>query len=416
MASFRFLHAADVHLDSPLRGLARYDEAPVDRLRAATRHAFERLVTLAIEQEVELVVLAGDLYDGDWRNYETGLFFVRQMQRLADRDIPVVVLHGNHDAQSRITKRLTLPGNVHVLPAVRPGSIGFESLGAVVHGQSFAKQKVEENLVPSYPDAVAGSVNIGVLHTALEGDAAHATYAPCKLEELQNKGYDYWALGHVHHRQILSADPWVAFPGNVQGRHAREAGAKGCLIVDVRDGRIEEPVFHAVDVVRWAVLSVDVDDVEELDELVGRFGDALDAAIVDAEGRLLVVRAAFTGATPIHDSLHDDPESLRAELTARIVGSGEEICLEKVVVATRLPAGGGDDDSGRGSLLDQLRLTAPIESGDLEVVAEAESRLSGLLGKLPPSIKEDLEQVDAEASFEEARGILRARLGGGREA
>ncbi|MCB1796433.1 MAG: DNA repair exonuclease, partial [Candidatus Competibacteraceae bacterium] len=107
----RFLHAADLHLDSPLRGLDRYEGAPVDEVRGATRRAFENLIAVARRERVDLVVIAGDLYDGDWPDYNTGLFFIKGVAQLAEEGIPVAIVRGNHDAASRLTKALRLPAN-----------------------------------------------------------------------------------------------------------------------------------------------------------------------------------------------------------------------------------------------------------------------------------------------------------------
>ena len=118
---FKFIHAADIHLDSPLRGLDKYEGAPVESIRGATRRAFANLVSLSISEHVDFVILAGDIYDGDWKDYNTGLFFVKELSRLEEAGIPVVLLYGNHDAQSRITKSLTLPENTrpYLLPSER---------------------------------------------------------------------------------------------------------------------------------------------------------------------------------------------------------------------------------------------------------------------------------------------------------
>src|SRR3954465_6654233 len=160
-----FLHAADIHLDSPLRGLERYEHAPIDRIRGATRRAFERMIQLAIDRRVDFVLIAGDLYDGDWRDYNTGLPLVRELGRLRDAEIPVFLIAGNHDAANKMTRALRLPVNVRVLDADQSETVRLESLGVAIHGQSFARAAVTENLVARYPAAVSGWMNIGLLHT-----------------------------------------------------------------------------------------------------------------------------------------------------------------------------------------------------------------------------------------------------------
>src|SRR5581483_1458548 len=166
---FKFVHAADIHLDSPLLGLDRYEGAPVDAIRGATRRAMANLVQLAIRERVNFVILAGDIYDGDWPDYNTGLFFINEVRKLQDANIPVVILRGNHDAESRITCRLTLPANTQELPTDRPGSIRLDEIGVALHGQGYARQAETRNLVAQYPPPVSGWCNIGVLHTGLNG-------------------------------------------------------------------------------------------------------------------------------------------------------------------------------------------------------------------------------------------------------
>jgi DNA repair exonuclease SbcCD nuclease subunit len=185
----KFLHAADVHLDSPLRGLERYPGAPVEEIRAATRRAFENLVALAVEEEVGFVLLAGDLYDGDWKDYNTGLFFAAQMARLEEAGIRAFLIAGNHDAASQITRVLRPPANVKVFSTKRPETEILEDLGVAIHGQGFAQISVSEDLSAGYPRAVPHLFNIGMLHTSLDGRPGHASYAPCTVDGLRSRGY-----------------------------------------------------------------------------------------------------------------------------------------------------------------------------------------------------------------------------------
>lgn len=188
MADFQFLHTGDIHLDSSLKNLAGQDGPAAELIRTATRRAFSNLVDLAIADEVAFVVIAGDLYDGDWRDFQTGLLFVRQMGRLANAQIPVYLIWGNHDAESQITKRLNLPDNVKVFSSRKPQTLKLDGLPVAIHGQSFKQRDVTENLVPAYPAPIADCFNIGVLHTGLGGMSGHANYAPCSMDDLVNKG------------------------------------------------------------------------------------------------------------------------------------------------------------------------------------------------------------------------------------
>ena len=249
MTDFRFLHAADIHLDSPLKGLSGHDGGTAERIRTATREAFDQLIGLAIDERVAFLIIAGDLYDGDWRDYRTGLFFTAQMGRLNEAAIPVYLLYGNHDAESQITRRLMLPENVDVFGTRKPETFRLDELGVALHGQSFREREVTENLALAYPEPIPGAFNIGVLHTGLGGMGGHENYAPCTLADLVNKGYHYWALGHVHQGQILGERPHIVFPGNLQGRHIREAGAMPKNIIDV----FQWIVCHALILSYWLI-------------------------------------------------------------------------------------------------------------------------------------------------------------------
>ena len=258
----KFIHAADIHLDSPLLKLDAYEGAPTGEIRGATRRAFENLVQTAIDEKVAFVLIAGDLYDGDWKDYNTGLYFVSRMGRLREAGIPVFIVAGNHDAASTITKSLRLPENVHVFPADRPATLRLDGMDVAVHGQSFGTPAVKTDLARSYPPAVPGCFNVGLLHTCATGREGHEPYAPCTLETLREKGYDYWALGHVHRREVLLEDPPVVFAGNTQGRHARETGPKGCVLVSVDDAGRPNLDFRPLDVVRWEAAAVDAAGAE----------------------------------------------------------------------------------------------------------------------------------------------------------
>ena len=268
---FRFIHAADPHLDSPLQGLELHEGAPVGVLRGATRRAFGNLVDLAIEEAVDFVVIAGDLYDGDWKDYSTGLFFRSQMVRLQAKGIPVYLIAGNHDAASVVSKKLSLPENVHVFSTRTTESVEVPGQPVVIHGRGFPHRAVPENLDKDYPPAVAGRFNLGLLHTSLTGRPEHDTYAPCSEQDLRSKGYGYWALGHIHQPEVISEDPWIVFAGNCQGRHAREAGPRGCRLVTVNDAlEVERADWQPLDVVRWQVLEVDLTGVEDESVEAGR--------------------------------------------------------------------------------------------------------------------------------------------------
>lgn len=391
---FRFLHAADIHLDSPLQGLERYPDAPVEAVRAAPRRAFEGLVDLAIEERVAFVLLAGDLYDGDWKDYNTGLFFVAQMRRLAEAAIPVFLVSGNHDAASQITKRLTLPANVHLFASRRPETVELPAFDVAIHGQSFATRRVSDDLAAGFPRVDAARFEIGLLHTSLDGRPGHASYAPCTVEGLRSKGYAYWALGHVHQREIVARDPWIVFPGNLQGRHARETGGKGATLVAVEHGRVAEVIHRDLDVVRWCRLELELGAIEHADEMLERVRAALVEAIEAAEGRLVTARVVLTGATRAHGALVRAPERWLHELRSLAADLGEPgVWLERVELATRPPEAVGRPLAREDALGGLLRRIRALDELDLDLTRAA-AELGELKRKLPAAL---LGEVDASS-------------------
>lgn len=330
MASFTFLHAADLHLDSPLKGLD--PAAPAARIRGATREALVRMVDFARDAQVAFVLLAGDLYDGDWKDWHTGQFLAQQLGRLTRDGIEVVAISGNHDAEQVLTRKLNLPG---LLRADAPETVRLKRAPVAVHGQSFAVPAITHNLVDFYPDPVDDLFNIGLLHTAC-GNSAHENYAPCTLADLERRGYDYWALGHVHTRAELSRDPWIVFPGNLQGRHINEEGPRGATLVTVRDGAVLSADHHALDVLRWRRLVVDVTGAAGPEAVLNRVRLMLGDAMLSAEGRLLVVRVTVSGACHAHADLAASPDATLQQVraVASEIAAPDELWIEDTVIAT----------------------------------------------------------------------------------
>ncbi|GAE91097.1 DNA repair exonuclease family protein YhaO [Gracilibacillus boraciitolerans JCM 21714] len=332
--SFSFIHAADIHLDSPLKGLEKYEGAPVEEIRNATRVAFKNLVNLAIEKHVAFLVIAGDLYDGDWKDYYTGLFFISQMTRLQKAGINVYLIRGNHDAQSLITKELKLPDNVREFSVHQPETEVDEQWKVAVHGQGFVSRSVTDNLAKDYPERLDGYLNIGILHTSATGREGHENYAPCSIEELVSKRYDYWALGHVHLREVLHEhNPAIVFPGNIQGRHIRETGDKGCTIVHVKDGQIESFEHRSLDVLRWEICDVDASLSETMDDVMEEARLQLEQLQQTADGRLLAVRFHIIGASPAHQSLTVEKDHVINNLRSLALEIGN-VWVEKVKIKT----------------------------------------------------------------------------------
>jgi len=329
----RFIHTADIHLDSPLRGLETYEDAPVEEIRRATRRAFDNLIDLAIDEEVNFVLIAGDLYDGDWKDYNTGLFFAGRMGRLDKAGIRVFIVSGNHDAASRITRTMPLPANVTLFSHRKPQSQKLDDLKVIIHGQSYSSRAETGNLASHYPRHDANFFNIGILHTSLTGRDGHEEYAPCTVDDLKSRGYDYWALGHVHKREIVSEDPWIVFPGNIQGRHIKETGAKGATLVTVEDGRITAVKEKNLDVLRWNICRVDLSQCETHDAIYEQVRAELENQSDKAGGKTVALRLHLVGDCPLHGKLYARSSQWIEEFRGIAVSQGD-IWLEKIEFKT----------------------------------------------------------------------------------
>ena len=316
------------------------------------------------------------------------------------QEFPVYLLKGNHDAESQITRRLELPENVHLFGSRKPQTFELDELSVALHGQSFPQRNVTENLALVYPDPVSRAFNIGVLHTGLGGMGGHENYAPCSLGDLVNKGYDYWALGHVHQAQVLHKKPHIVFPGNLQGRHVRETGAKGVCLVTVEDGEITDvsPVF--CDVVRWAVVPVALNDASSMSAAYDRIREVLEEAVASrAEGRLLACRLQLQGRTDIHNQLVASEDQVLAEARASALGLGDEAAwIEKIVVATE-PTVDPKTLAEREDAIGELQRMLAEAGSDICLLEQIESDIGELVQSLPHEVRADIEDEILKAAM-----------------
>jgi DNA repair exonuclease SbcCD nuclease subunit len=413
MTGFTFVHAADIHLDSPLAGLSRKDEAFSELVRGATRRAFSNVVDLAIEEGAAFVVIAGDLYDGTWKDQATGQFAIRELARLTRHGIRAVVLFGNHDAESRVSRHFTPPEGVYLLGNRRCETVRFDDLGVALHGRSYKEAATTENIAATYCPPERGLFNVALLHTALDGHEGHANYAPCSVGELQAAGHDYWALGHVHEPSIRSEHPHIVFPGNTQGRHVRETGPKGAMLVRVEDGSVQSVEHRACDEARWAQVAADVRGARDTAEAVTEIRRQLGLATADADGRPLAARVTVQADGAVGRALRADPAWAEGEVRAAGAALSDELWIERV----RLLASEGAP-AGLPPELAQLLAEALADPDCARAVAAA---TAPLVAKLPADVA-DAEIAplvtaaragDAAALVRAAREAVAARLGEG---
>jgi exonuclease SbcD len=375
---FTFIHAADLHIDSPLAGLGCKDARVRERFAHAGRRAVETLVAETIAAKAAFLLICGDIFDGEWKDVSTGHFFARELGRLERAGIPTFIVKGNHDAESQVVKSLPYPESARVLASRSAETIEIESLRVALHGRSFGSRLVGGDFLASYPARREGFFNIGLLHTALDGSRGHESYAPCTLEELKRFGYDYWALGHVHAAEIVARDPYVVYPGNIQGRNPRETGAKGAMRVNVEEGRIVEVSPLTLDAARWAQAQIDAGSCSEEAEIVARIDAAMRAESERSERRPLALRITLHGATLLHSHLVAERERLEADLRAIGFRHAEDFWVESLKIETRAP-------TERTRALDEADA---LDVAALISAAAAEPQYRGMLSELLASIEE----------------------------
>lgn len=414
--TFRFIHTADIHLDSPLRSLALRDPEIAELIGNATRQAFERIVDLCLEENVDALMIAGDLYDGALTSIKTGVFFGIQMRRLTEAGFRVFIIRGNHDALSKVTDRVPLPDGVHVF-AGRSEAVRIEGHDVVVHGISFARPQAPESLLPKFKSPVANCVNIGLLHTSLAGAEGHDDYAPCSLTDLTGFGFDYWCLGHIHKREVHAESPsTVVMPGIPQGRDVNESGPKSVTLVTIADDggiAFEERVTSIAQFERVPVdFTGQTDWSDAILEVEGALRKTREAAVSDH----LVARLEIVGATPLaalfrrdSDALLEEARQAAASLPRTAV---ETISLDVHAPATPADASGYDPVAElrvliKGEVLGSEMFRANVR----DIVNDLQRQLPRELRDVLGATDEALENTVARIITEGGEDVL-ARLDG----
>ena len=384
-----FLHVADVHLDSPLARVRKLGGRIADQLQRASRASFESVVDLALEHEVGAVLISGDLFDGPIRDASSALWVEGQFRRLTRAGTKVLLILGNHDAISVSQKVTQWSEGVIEFSSDSAETHLFDELGLAVHGQSFGARAQTQDLAAKYPNAVPGYFNVGLLHTSLSSPGAHNPYAPTTVSLLENSGYDYWALGHIHVRSqhSLSSKCYVGYSGNTQGRSIRETGAKGCNLVRYSDGKLDSVEFQATDSVRWSLLDLDVSRLEHLTELEDALEERLAELVHYADNHPLVVRVSLQGETALQGELsRTGTQENIAELFSQVLQNAGDFWLESVrVQSSPIPALRNDDILGP---LEYLSRVADLAKHDSLQQKDLEECLEELLRKARRELNE----------------------------
>jgi DNA repair protein SbcD/Mre11 len=402
--AYRFIHAADVHLDSPLRSLALRNPELAALIGNATRRAFVRIVDLCLAEQVDALLLAGDLYDGEQTSMKTARFLSEQIRRLHETGINVFVIRGNHDALSKITKELIFPESVKVFGS-RPETVVIDQesghFSVAIHGMSFSQPHAPESLVGRYRPAVEGAVNIGIMHTSLAGTPGHSPYAPCSVADLHATGFQYWALGHIHKRSILESPSAIVMPGMPQGRDINEAGAKSVTLVTIADNRSIRIEERMTSVAQFERVNVDADGVEDWRDLLSGITHDVELKREAAVSEHLVIRLRLVGTTPLAWRIRRDLDLLTTELDERasIIGNS---WIEKLELACHNPtehsASSVDPVIELRRLIEDDVLTSDAFQAGLAAIADE------LRVQLPPECRDSLG--GDEAAFKATMALL----------
>ena len=377
---FRFIHTADLHLDSPLKSLALRDAGLSALIGTATRTALERIVDLCLAEAVDALLIAGDLYDGATTSMKTAGFLLAQMRRLEVAGVRVFLIRGNHDAEARITRELVFPGNVTLFgPKVGCQLIEQGGLTVALHGISFQQPHAPASLLPLFQPPLRGAVNIGMMHTSLNGAAGHDPYAPVSVAELQASGFDYWALGHIHQRAVHTGACLVVMPGMPQGRDIGEMGSKSVTLVTIADDGTLTAQERPTSVADFARVTVDVGGIADWRDLVEVLRAAVLAARQTQTAPHLVLRPVLSGASPLAWRIARDGDLLLTEAAEAALATGS-VWIDKLERDV-LPAAA----TGGGALADLADLIAAAPAAGL--VLEADTVMDDLRKALPRDLR-----------------------------
>ena len=403
--AFRFLHTADLHLDSPLKSLALKDADLASLIGNASRRVFESIVATCLEQRLDALLIAGDLFDGDLRSVKPPAYLARQLRLLDEAGVQVFMIRGNHDAEaSAITNQLDLPPCVHVFTG-HGGTVSLDEKGVAIHGVSFAQKRAPNSLLPKYKPPVEGMANIGLMHTSIGGSEGHDVYSPVSVADLVAHGFDYWALGHIHKRQIHHEDPFIVMPGIPQGRDMGEAGPKSVTLgtLDAGGMRIEE---HLTSIAEFTAATVDISGAQDMEDVRSALRAALHRTAEATQSEHAVLRLTLTGETPLAWRIRRDIEQRLEEAREEAAALGT-VWIESLRAQPSPPSATLSEDDPVIEL--QTLMQGQIIT-DAAFLAEAAEEMDKLIKKLPPGLR---DHFGADETEREA--MLRSLLSDGVE-
>jgi DNA repair exonuclease SbcCD nuclease subunit len=393
MTKVKFIHTADLHLDTPFKGLTNWNSELAKRLKNATLGSLKKIVDLGIQKNVDFLVISGDIFDSENQSLAAQLNFVEEIQRLAEKGIPAYFICGNHDPLSSWLEDLQMPENVFRFNASEVENMTFRKNGepvADIHGISFGDKTVSKNLARSYKvNDQPSPVNIALLHGTVGTPGPHENYAPFKVEDIAGKGFDYWALGHIHKRQVVrQKHPAVIYPGNPQGRDFGEKGAKGCYMVEIDQNKTPVISFVPVQQIRFEELEIDLTGEDTINVLPGKIQESITGLNDYEQNTSYIIRISLTGSTPLH-SRFNNPGEMEQVLEFLNEGQLKQThftWIDSIEVNTRPVID-----------IDEIRKSSDFPGEILNAIEQYESD--------PQKIKDWIESVDKEFTGQAKREI-----------
>jgi exonuclease SbcD len=329
------------------------------------------------------LLIAGDLFDGAARSAKTAAFLLAELTRLDSAGIRVFYIKGNHDAENPLTGETSLPENVHVFDG-QGDKVQLEGTDVWIHGVSFSEKKAEKSLLPKFSTPVPDAINIGMLHTSLNGSASHDVYAPCTVQELIDTGFNYWALGHIHKRQVHCESPWIVMPGIPQGRDIGELGAKSATLITIDQGGMITSEFPTSSI-EFTTLALDVSALQDSTALQSLAKDALQELIGSLQSDDGIVRIRLHGQSSLRWQWLRDREQW-VETFKLLCRESGRLWMEKLIVEIDDIPKTVSDKSALGEL-STLMSTIRDEEGFTE---EAAALIDEVLSTLPASERSKL--------------------------
>jgi exonuclease SbcD len=419
----RFIHAADLHLDTPFKGLTGLPNRLRTRIRESTFHSLSRLVEIAISEAVDFVLISGDVYDLADRSLRAQLRFLQAAEALANQGIRLFVIHGNHDPLTGARASLKWPAETKFFDSKTVETVPVTNaegeIIATVSGISYEKAATTDNLASIFPKPNTDVYAIAMLHTNVDGDVNHDNYAPCSKEQLIQAGYHYWALGHIHSKRVLHEEPHIVYPGNIQGRSVKEIGSKGCFLVEVDELGQTKMSFRATEAIRWAHLACAIQDWQDEQQLKDGLEQAIDQARAEAGGLPVIVRITLTGRGPLHHTLQEgfllqelidelrNQYSWASEMPEQDVRAEDSfVWIESCKVETRAEIPFDQLLKQESFIGDLLRITEQLLSDEAALQAFSKEAFAPLLSQARPAkLLADLNESELEQWLLHARDL-----------